>query len=352
MWWLAYYVTHRAPDGTVTRDRKFKSSGSEDKKVAQKLLRAELQRIGGRRPTVLDPEKVSYEDLRENFLNHCVSNGRRSLKQDADGHPTLATLPRLDKFFGGWRASEITIADLKRFRVEAHDDGIGDARCNRYMATLRAMFNRARKDELITHAEVPGYFPTVAEPNEARGFIFIKPEWYAPLLRRLKEPLRSALALSYMWGVRVHELDRIRWRHVDLKRKVVNLPGEVTKTGRPRSVPLPADFKVRPGAADDLVFPLGNYRWQWYKACVKVGAGHWEATASGRKRYVGILLRHCRHTAIRNMADAGMQLQRIKDLTGHLTDSMAHRYNIRKAEDVERARAMVEKFHRKPQRSL
>src|SRR5436309_10204111 len=37
----------------------------------------------------------------------------------------------------------------------------------------------------------PSYFPTVTEPNVARGAVFIRREWYAPLRRELKEPLRS-----------------------------------------------------------------------------------------------------------------------------------------------------------------
>ena len=68
---------------------------------------------------VVDPEKVSYEDLRENFLGYCVMKNLRSLKRTADGQPTLNTLHRLDRSFGGWRAREIPVADLKRFRVSS-----------------------------------------------------------------------------------------------------------------------------------------------------------------------------------------------------------------------------------------
>lgn len=178
---------------------------------AQRRLRAKLQLIGGRRPTVTDPRKVSYEDLRQNLLDYCVANSIRSLKKDTQGRLTLNTLPRLDRFFGGWRAREIQVAHLKRFRAEGKHDGLSDARLNRYMATLRKMFRQAIKDELITGEEEPSYFPMTGEKNVARGAIFIKPEWYAPLRKELKEPLRSAFTLAYHDGVRVEELQRIRW---------------------------------------------------------------------------------------------------------------------------------------------
>jgi hypothetical protein len=50
--------------------------------------------------------------------------------------------------------------------------------------------------------------------------------------------------------------------------------------------------------------------------------------------YVGPSLRHCRHTAVRNMSDAGLEEKRIMDISGHVTRSMFDRYNIGKVQDV------------------
>ena len=262
--------------------KRFESTHSDDRQFAQRTLHSKLQQAGGRRPTVVDPQKVSYDDLRDNFLAHCVAKGNRSIKNGSDGKPTLNTIPRLDNYFSGWKAREVTVMDLKRFRTEGKEEGLSDARLNRYMATLRAMFNQARKDELITRVELPPYFPVVSEPNEARGAIFFKREWYEPLRKQLSEPLRSAFVLLYHTGIRVHEALRLRWQHIDTKKMIVTLPGEITKTGKPRLVPLPSDFKRKPGKSDELVFPLGNFRWQWYKACIAIKAGRWEDTKPGR----------------------------------------------------------------------
>lgn len=342
LWWLAWY--ERRTDGRL--ERRYKSSGSDDKKVAQRMLRTELQRMGGRRPTVTDPGKVLYDDLRENFLAHCAAKNLRSLKRDKSGQVTLATLPRLDGYFSRWRAAEITVADLKRFRAEGKAEDLSDARLNRYMATLRAMFRQGAKDELITATELPAYFPTVGEPNVARGALYVQREWYAPLRKALKEPLRSAFVMAYGTGIRVGELQRLRWRDIDTDKRIVTLPAEITKTGRARVIPLPRDFGLKPGPPDALVFTLGEYRWRWYKACVKIGAGRWEETDSGRKRYVGILLRHCRHTFVRDASDAGLEEKRIMETTGHVTRSMFDRYNIGRDEDVARVRETMERFRR------
>lgn len=351
-WWITWHEPEVQPDGTTKRVKRYESTKSEDKKFAQRVLRSKLQEVGGRRPTVVDPKKVSFDDLRDNFLQHCVMKGIRSLKRKKDGTPTLATLPRLEKAFGTWKASEITVADLKRFRSEARAQGLSDARVNRYMATARAMFRQAVKDELITRTEMPSYFPVVAEPNEARGAIYIKDEWYKPLREHLKEPLRSAFTLAYRRGIRVHEIQRIHWRDIDMEKRIINLPGEITKTGRQRSVSLPNDFDRKPEKPDDLVFPLGKYRWQWYKAAIAVGAGRWEEAASGRKRYVGILLRHTRHSALRNMSDSGLEEKRIMDISGHVTRATFDRYNIGREEDVARSGKIIDRFHEKKQRKL
>jgi hypothetical protein len=136
---------------------------------------------------------------------------------------------------------------------------------------------------------------------------------------------------------------------VDLKARLVTLPGEATKTGAPRLVPLPSDFGLRSGNSEALVFPIaGAYRKQWQNACVAVGVGRWEETATkGYKRYVGPTLRHCRHTAIRNMDDAGLTQTRIMSISGHRTPSMFHRYAIGREGDVAAAGEAIERFHRR-----
>jgi integrase len=361
-WYISWYEPTRQPDGTIKRTRHYASTHSDDRQVAQRALRTKLQLVGGRRPTVVDPQKVSYEDLRENIFQYLIMKNRPSLKLNAKGEPKFNTRTRLDKFFGGWRAGEISIAVLKRFRIEGKRDGLSDERLNRYMAGIRKMFNQALKDELITRAEMPPYFPMTTEPNVARGAVYIKREWYGPLRKALKEPLRSAFTLAYYAATRPGELQKIHWRDVNVKERIVTLPAEITKTGKTRLVPLPRDFDRKPGQPDELVFPLGDCRERWRTACVKVGAGYYKCRECGSRcegrtcpthgelhpkkvRYHGALLRHCRHTANRHMAEAGMDEKRRMEISGHTTSAMSQRYNIGREGDVARAREVMDRFH-------
>ena len=148
--------------------------------------------------------------------------------------------------------------------------------------------------------------------------------------------------LAYKYAVRVEELRKLRWCDIDLKNRTVTITADVAKTGKTRMVPLPKAFNREAGAAEDLAFDIGDHRREWFAACVKIGAGKWETVASGRRKYVGPLLRHTRHSAVRNMVDAGLDRKRAKEISGHVTDSMFDRYNIGKQEDVEAARKAVE----------
>jgi integrase len=368
IWHVHYREVKRHANAPTEYIQHRESTGSENRTVAERFLRRKLLEIGGRRASVTDPGKVSYEDIRENFLGNCVYKKLRSLRRTKDGVPTLETLPRLDKFFGSYKAGEIGIADLKRFRMKCREDGLSDVRANRYMATIRAMMRSALKDELITQVEMPGHFPMTGEKNVARGAIYIQHDWYEPLRKSLKEPLRSAFTLSYFTGVRVHELMRLHWRDVNMKARTVVLPSEITKTGDPRTVPLPNDFDLKPGKTDELVFPLGDFRDQWRTATLKAGAGHYECRkckvkCDGRKcpncgilhlrrlKYRGLLLRHTRHTAVRNMVEAGIPRQRAKAISGHITDAVFNRYDIGREQDVAKAHEAMERFHRSRQRN-
>jgi integrase len=342
IWWIRYReIDQRAKDKKHRYVHHCESTGSEDREYAQRVLNARLTAQGGRRPTETDPKKVTYENVRDNFLERCIEKGRRSLKRVGEEMHSLDTIPRLNQAFSGWRVTDLTTNHVRRFRLQGKQEGLSDARLNRYIATLRAMFKQAAKDELITAAEMPAYFPMVHEPNEARGAVYIKDEWYRPLRRQLPAQLRNAFTLAYHTGIRVGEMQRLRWKHFGFKKMsggkgIIHLTGDITKTGEQRDIWIPLEFDLKLGKADDLVFPVlsGDYRRPWRRACIKVGAGRWEEMASGRKRYVGAQLRHCRHTACRNMSDQGNDRDRIRQISGHKTDSMFSRYNIGREEDV------------------
>jgi hypothetical protein len=124
------------------------------------------------------------------------------------------------------------------------------------------------------------------------------------------------------------------------------------RTRESRIIFVPDDFKLKAGKPDALVFPLGDTRYEWQRTCVALGIGQFRCRKCGatekcshlarHRSYVGPLLRHTRHTAVRNFDDAGMPRDRAKAITGHVTDSVYTRYNIGKEKDVDEARLLAE----------
>lgn len=360
VWWLRWYEN----DATVGRIQRYESTGSTDRDYAKNELRKKLQAADAPRGRGGDPRAITYEEVRDHWLAELIRLKRRSL-MTKDGKPTLSSIPRLDRFFAGRRIVTITVKDLEDFRNECLRE-ITEKGANRAMAALRRMFRYAVKSEYrsrsLTMADLPSHWPMFPEPNEAVGAIYVEPLWYRKLLRRLSDPLRSALVLCYGTGIRVTEMERLRWRDLDLEGRVVNLPGESTKTGAQRSFPLPLDFRLKPGKADEVVFLLGTrYHEDWSEACVAIGAGHYTcrncgAVCKGRRcpdhgelavrhlKYHGPLLRHCRHTFARDMLEKGAPETEIMKVTGHVTRSMFDRYaSVRRREDVEIMRGIMDR---------
>jgi integrase len=360
IFWARWREVVRRPGGVVDYVQHRESTGSEDPKEAQRYLNKKLLAQGGPRPKTINPAKVTYEDIRDNRLANAVEENKLRSLEYHNGKPTLQTHTRLDAFFSGWKAADITTEVIRRFRKQGIDGGLSNQRLNRYVAELSKMFHDAVHDGLITSAEMPLKFPKTQEKNEAKDAIYIEKEQYNALRKELSEPLRSAFVLGYHYTVRVYEMRRLRWRDINMKKRIVTLPGSITKSGKPRIVPLPKDFGLRLGKPDDLVFPLKDIRDPWRSACVKVGVGWYECRecgtrCEGRKcpthgllllrgmRYGGLQLRYTRHTAVRNMSDSGLQEGRIMAISGHATRSMFDRYNIGKDSDIEEVRRHVER---------
>lgn len=364
VWHVRWREAKHSPDGTTEYVQHMESSGSEDREQAQKFLNRKLREVGVPRQQTTDPKTLCYEDLRDEFLKELREGGSRSLRKG-----TLSNLGRVDRYFANWRVADFTVKALKTFREVCRKDGVTDATCNRMIAALRRMFRLAIENEWLQASEVPAYFPTVGEGHKAKGAVYITDEWYKLLSKKLPEPLRSAFVLCYHTGIRVGEMEKLRWADVDFAAHSIVLPAEITKTGEPRRIFIPDDFKLTPGKADELVFPLSNAREVWQRVCVQLEIGKWRCLLCGsicdglecpehgtrttkQVSYSGPYLKHTRHSAVRNLAKLGLPERRIMDITGHETRSTFDRYNVSQDTDVESVRLAAKQAHKQRQARL
>lgn len=171
------------------------------------------------------------------------------------------------------------------------------------------------------------YIPKLPERNVRQGF-FEEDEWIS-VAAHLPYWLVQFCEFAYYTGWRKSEIAGLRWEWVNGE---IRLPD--SKNGRPRVIPLAGTIRtlIDTASANRLttcpwVFhdPHGrqikDFRKRWKAACTSAGVP-------------GRLFHDLRRTAARNMLRAGVRMDVAKQITGHVTDSMFHRYAIINTADL------------------
>lgn len=115
-------------------------------------------------------------------------------------------LSRLDKFFLGWRASDIGADLIRKFIRDQQGRGLSNGSINRSLSALRHMFHLAVKDEKLQH--VP-HFPMLKESAPRQRFF--ERSQYDALSLALPGYLRLPLALGYFTAMRLGEILLLEW---------------------------------------------------------------------------------------------------------------------------------------------
>lgn len=331
IWWVQYYA-----HGQQVRE----SSGSRKKTVAEKLL---AKRLAEKKAGVLrtgGAARVRYEQMRDGLYVKYRNEGRRSLKRLKDGTEYVGGVrTHLDGFFAGWRASEISTHELRRFVDKRLAEGAEKGTINGSLALLRSMFNVAWKDGLLRRDDVP-YFP-MFPPSKPRD-IRLDPSEFVRLHAALPAYLKAPARLAYYNGLRREEIFGLKWADIDWHAEVIRLSGKVTKSGEPRMTPIPepvlADLKALfPKRTPELGFVfehdgqrIGDFRKTWRTALER---------AKLADKFVFHGLKYC---AASNLTSAGVPQVLAQRITGHATASIFKRYNLASEEDmIEAGRKMT-----------
>jgi integrase len=349
VFWVWWTEKVKGPDGKVRSKRFAMSSQSERRADAKTLLNTKMYEATKHRPRLA--EKLTYEEIRDRWLAHRASKSTPQILKD--GTTAFAGRKYLDDYFRNWTAANIDTEDVTKFQQKLRAQGLGNG-IDRAVAALRAMlrFSSMQKDGLSPD-QLPQRFPMLRIPREKPKPIDKK--YFEPLLAALPEAYHAPFKLAWHSGMRLSEIERLRWKHVDLKQKKLRFPS--AKSGEERSVPLLADtprMLGRPGRPDDLVFPAfadktGRAR-AWRRAAVAVDCGYWRCKrckstlknmacaehgvlTERQAKYEGPLFRHTRTSIIRRLTNRGVPTARIMQMMGHKTIDVHMGYNV--AEDEE-----------------
>ena len=306
--------------------RRYESTKSEVKKVAQDLLTSRLGDVG--RGIVVTPQvgKITIGKGLKAVVNDLTMNGRQSVDE---------TQQRIDKhllkhFPAERRMNTITTADIEGYKAHRLGEKAAPATVNRELAALRRAFRLAVRGGELTQMPHVGM---LQEHNVRQGFF--EREQFEAILKHLPAELHAPLRFAFITGWRFKsEVLPLTASQVDLDAGMVRLEVGTTKSGEGRSFYVTQELRALLQAQVDSIaalkkrgtitpflfhWPDGSeikgFRKAWKDAC----------TAAG---FPGKLFHDFRRTAVRNLERAAVPRSTAMAMVGHKTEAIYRRYAI------------------------
>ncbi len=333
--------------------QKFVNTETNDPEVAyRQLLEARGQVEQGQRLLPSEVGRVRYEDLKHILVEHYRTEAPASLypRQTEDGGTeyTFRGADKLDQFFKRLPVTEIRVLKIKGYIQWRRNEGDADATIRRQLSHLRLAFNLALADEVINRNDIP-LFKLPKDSKPRKGFLEI--EEYKTLRSAMPKHLRDTVTFLYYTGCRTGAAAKITWEMVSKDCTEIELSAEIMKNDEPVRIPLVGPLaeiatmlKERRKSfpkAKDPVFDFRNFRVMWNTTCDSLGLGKYNKKL---RHYSGLKPHDFRRSAARNLDKAGVPRRVGMLITGHKTEHMYERYNIKNTDDVKEALIKVGQF--------
>jgi integrase len=239
-----------------------------------------------------------------------------------------SALRKLLHFVGDSPLSAISPRHADLFKVERLKEASA-VTTNIDLRTLRAAFNAALRWELIDHN--PFARIQQVKPPEGSPSFFTKTD-FEKLINLVKENwLKEIIVLAVLTGMRRGEIVNLRWKDVDLARKVVHIRSSSsfrTKLGKQRMIPL-SDVAAEllearhARSTKEFVFTLNGRRiregWVSHKFKYYV----YEARFPDDRLHFHSL----RHTFASWLVQDGVSLYEVQKLLGHSSIAVTQVYS-------------------------
>ena len=270
------------------------------------------------------------------------------LKKDKKGYKKHV-VRRIGEFFAGRIVRDINVQDVERFK--AHFVALptkaerkrGGADVNHHLNCLRAMLNLAVRLEMTEKNPAGGgnveRLPIPPGRNE-----YLSVDAAERLLSACHPHIRPIVLCALETGMRKSEITGLRWK--EIRNGMIYLPGERTKNGRPREIPISARLseelkKIRRQqtqgdvvTASDAVFkahrgrpsPDGTRRLKVLTSPVKSFRNAWETAMKKAGIHPGFHFHDLRHTTASWLKMSGADDYTVMDIMGHSDFAMMKRY--------------------------
>lgn len=341
-------VTFKGEDG----ERHDVTRLATDRKDAKRIIKELLNDLEeqGEKAVAAAPMKFSeaVEVYREKKAIPPVIRGGRRIAGLKSWYTTRIYLDTLKDFFGDMRLKEITPDNLEDFKQKRlatptqYKKERSLSAVQRELETLRALMRWSVKRGWIRVSPFEKLEePIISKTSEGRRDRVLSIEEEERLLAACVEPrahLRPFIICALDSSMRRGEMLQLRWTFVNLHQGIIALPGEVTKTGKPRSVPITPRLRVELEALREKAKGDDN-------ALVFAGIGDIKRSFSTACRIADVQdfhLHDARHTAITKMISLGINPALVMSISGHDQMSTFQRYLNPQAHTL---REVAERLH-------
>lgn len=290
---------------------------------------------------------ATVNEILDDYEKYCEKEKKRSWRS------LRTAIKHLREGFGQIIADELKTGDADQFRDDSiADRGVSDSTVNREVGYLRAALRREMKATPARVSRIP-FMRTPSEKDCVREG-FIEREGYERILANLSASLKAIFVCAFHTGARSGELKVIRWEQVNFRQRIIELRPKTTKNKDGRWIPIWGDMEIylrEQKQIRDQEFPdcpwvffwqsdhhpravpgdkLKDFRYGWEKAARSAG-------------FPDVLFHDLRRSAIK-FADqeAGLSQSLTMLMSGHKTDSVFRRYNIRGGRDMSKVGAALD----------
>jgi len=334
-YWISYYVSGKQRREVVGVSIE-EARDAEGKRRSQKRE----NRIFDIKPDT----KMIFQELAEWYLAIEEIKGKASYRQ------MVYRVKLLNQEIGNKIISDIIPVDLQNYREKRRKKGIALATIDDEITQAKMIVNKAFQNKLISSDTLMSFRNVkklLKQNANARDRVLSTSE-FDSLLANAETHIRPILLTAYWTGLRKGEILKLTWNKVDLKKRLITLEAEDTKTREPRKAPIPEPLhdalcSMPRAIHDNHVFlykgkPIKDIITSLKTACKKAGI------VWGKNKEGGFIFHDLRHTANDNMREAGIdQLVRMH-ITGHKTDVMDRRYSHVKSRELHQAADRLNNF--------
>ena len=295
------------------------SIGHVSKTVAkEEFARKKAEVIEGR----LNPNRArkspTFRQFAADYLDWARTNKKPTtvLRNQMAIHALLPVL-------GAKKLNGITAWAIEQFKKARREAGTQPGTINTDLATLKAMFRKAREWGKMTATPEAGVKKLPSPEPRTR---FLSEEEEALLLSACQPALRRIVQAGILSGLRRIELVNLRPEDVDLERKTLRVDPAFSKSGKGRTLPLgprlqavlKTALSIRAEAPVVFVTKAGK---AWTVDAFTVTLQYYS------KRVINPIGPHVlRHTFASRLVMAGVDIRTVQELMGHADITMTMRY--------------------------